>query len=218
MGPSYSHDQLLFPTRMRIDALFFGVMIAYVYHFHESVIGRLAGHRGLLAATGLAMVAPMAVVPVDHSIFVVSLGFAMLYVGYGCLLVAIVTTPLDHGWAGRWLQSAPARVLAFVGMFSYPIYLWHVEIGIALHRVLARWAAFVPEAIALRRACGMSAFIVLSVVVVVMGRLVERPALAMRDRLFPARVDRPAAARPHTLRPHVPSAGLGAPLATAPCT
>ena len=94
MGPGYSHDQLLFPTHLRIDALFFGVLIAYVYHFHESVIGRLAGHRSLLAATGLALVAPMAVVPVENSVFVGSLGFAMLYVGYGCLLVAIVTTPL----------------------------------------------------------------------------------------------------------------------------
>ena len=108
MGPSYSQTQVLFPTHLRIDALFFGVMIAYVYHFHESVIGRLAGHRGVLAATGLLLVAPMAMVPIDSSVFVGSLGFAMLYVGYGCLLVAIVTTPLDQGWAGRWLGGAPA--------------------------------------------------------------------------------------------------------------
>ena len=103
MHPSYSPGQLIFPTHLRIDALFFGVMIAYVYHFHVSVMGRLAGHRGLLAATGLALVAPMAMVPVDHSVFVGSLGFVMLYVGYGCLLVALVTAPLDHGWVGRWL-------------------------------------------------------------------------------------------------------------------
>ena len=216
--PSYSHDQLLFPTHLRIDALFFGVLIAYVYHFHESVIGRLAGHRGLLVATGLALVAPMAMVPVDHSVFVGSLGFAMLYVGYGCLLVAIVTTPLDYGRAGRWLQSAPARALAFVGMFSYPVYLWHIEVGIALNRVLARWVALGPDALALRWVSGMSAFVVLSVVMgVVMGRLVERPALAMRDRLFPARTDRLAATRPHTSGSLAPSVGIGAAPATAPC-
>jgi peptidoglycan/LPS O-acetylase OafA/YrhL len=218
MGPSYSQELLLSPTHLRIDALFFGVMIAYMYHFHEPVIGRLARHRGLLAATGLVLVAPMAMVPADHSAFVGSLGFAMLYVGYGCLLVAVVATPLDHGWAGRWLQSVPARLIAFIGMFSYPIYLWHIEVGIALNRVLARWVAFGPEAMALRWACGMSAFLVLSVVLgVVMGRLVERPALAMRDRLFPARADGPAAARPHTFRPHVSSVGTGATPATASC-
>ena len=82
-------------------------------------------------------------------------------------------------------------------MFSYPIYLWHIEVGIALNRLLARWVALGPEAMALRWACGMSAFLVLSVVIgVVMGRLVERPALAMRDRLFPAPADGPASAGP----------------------
>ena len=220
MGPSYSHDQVLFATHLRIDALFFGVMIAYLYHFHESIIGRLAGHRGLLATAGLALVAPMAMVPVDHSIFVGSLGFAMVYVGYGCLLVAIVATPVDHhGWAGRALRSRPARMLSFVGMFSYPIYLWHIEVGIALNRVLARWVALRPEALAMRWVCGMSAFVVLSVVIgVVMGRLIERPVLAMRDRIFPARVDRAAAVSPHPICPHVSSVGRGAPTATAPCT
>ena len=188
MRPSYAPEQLLFPTHLRIDALFFGVMIAYVYHFHESLIGRLAGHRGLLAATGLALIAPMAMVPDDHSVFVGSIGFAMLYVGYGCMLVAIVAAPLDDGWAGRLLGGAPAKVLAFVGMFSYPIYLWHIDVAIALNRVLTRWVALGPEATALRWACGMSAFLVLSVVLgVLMGHLVERPALAMRDRLFPPR-------------------------------
>lgn len=216
MRPSYTHDELLFPTHLRIDALFFGVMIAYVYHFHEPVIGWLAGHRGLLAASGLALVAPMALVPIEDSVFVGSLGFAMLYVGYGCLLVAIVTLPLDQGWAGRWLGSAPARVVAFVGVFSYPIYLWHIEVGIVLNRLLARWVALEPEGIAVRWACGMSAFIVLSVVMgTLMGRLVERPALALRDRLFPARAHVAIGGRPDVMRPRGPLAGLGAAAATA---
>ena len=78
------------PTHLRIDSLFWGVAIAYLYHYHRETIDRW--WAWLLLGMGCAG-PPMTVLEILTP-FVVTLGFTMLFVGYGCILIAIVrTTP-----------------------------------------------------------------------------------------------------------------------------
>ena len=114
---------VLTPTHLRIDSLSFGVLLAYVAHFFPATWDRFGRHRSLLLASGLALVAPMAVLTLGTDPIIFRAGFTSLYLGYGCLLIAAVHLP-DRLFAGRI-----ARAVARVGVASYSIYLWHLDGG-----------------------------------------------------------------------------------------
>src|SRR5262249_9079429 len=97
---------------------------------------------------------------------------------------------IGEGWLGKCLTSFPARAVAFVGYYSYSIYLWHFN---PLRFMTDQWVYD-------RLGTGLSgeprwlATTVISVaatvlVGVVMARLIEQPFLRLRERFFPARAE-----------------------------
>jgi peptidoglycan/LPS O-acetylase OafA/YrhL len=176
-----------YETHLRIDGLWLGVLVAYFHHLSPEVLAPLARHRLWLVVVGLGLVSPMGFVGLDHSPLVASLGLSAVYVGYAMILIAVVHTPLGEGLLGRALGSRPARWVGFIGFYSYPVYLWHVDL--AQTPVRAALAKGALRGLAPELAWGVSMGIYLLLAVgagVVLGRLVEAPALALRDRLFPA--------------------------------
>ena len=118
-------------------------------------------------------------------------GSMMLYVGYGCFLLATVYTPAGAGWLGKWFEGYTARTLAFTGFFSYPIYLWHLEFNYPLEILLRRFPLTnLPAEI---RWSGIFVLytVLATAIGVVFGLLLEKPSLALRDRLFPSRTAKP---------------------------
>jgi peptidoglycan/LPS O-acetylase OafA/YrhL len=81
-------------------------------------------------------------------------------------------------------------MIAWIGCYSYSIYLWHLDLGRAPIRWLVHHtflSAIPPE---LGWSIAMGLFVGLACLVgAVLGRLVEIPALTLRNRLFPARAD-----------------------------
>ena len=76
------------------------------------------------------------------------------------------------------------RLVAWVGLYSYGIYLWHISfmafVLTVIHRLPAR----------LGTALEVTAPILLGIALgVLTTKLVEFPALRLRDRLIPRRVD-----------------------------
>lgn len=181
-----------FATHLRLDALFFGVGLAYLSRFVPRAAALAASHRGALVLFGLALLAPYpALVRWDQgNLLVGTVGFAMLYVGYGCILFAAVHASANYGLLGRAVASMPARALtgalAFVGYFSYPIYLWHIDATRPAAALLRRglFAGLAPEA---RWALAFLLYVIVALVVgVAFAAVIDRPALALRERLFPA--------------------------------
>jgi peptidoglycan/LPS O-acetylase OafA/YrhL len=186
-GRSFSFYHHMYPTHLRIDSLFFGVLLAYLYHFKSERLAAVGAHRATLLITGIALVSPMMVASV-RSRFVWTFGFTFLYLGYACILLAMLYAPLGVGWLGRFCGSRLARILAFVGYFSYPVYLWHIDAARLPLEFLVHRGVLNGLPPALRWVAATGAFTVAAVAAgVVLGLLVERPALALRDRLFPAR-------------------------------
>jgi peptidoglycan/LPS O-acetylase OafA/YrhL len=165
----YDHDLHLFPTHLRLDGLMFGVLLSYLHTFHGETLAAWVRPRvGWLATAGIALVSPALVLVLEESWWVPTFGLTGLYLGFGLLLLAALFGP-----------PLPARPLAFVGFYSYPIYLWHMAVRDALGGALETLPPVVGAALYVGAAV---------VVGVVLGWLVERPFLALRERLAAAPV------------------------------
>jgi peptidoglycan/LPS O-acetylase OafA/YrhL len=176
------------PTHLRMDSLAFGVLLAYFYHLRPTILQRIAGFRWTLLLVGIALISPMGFLERPDHAFVWTVGYTLLYVGYGCILVAAVHTPVgpSGGLCGRFFASVPARLIATIGVFSYSIYLWHFDF---VHNTMEQTIApRIPLTGSAKWIAALIIYIAAAFVVgVVMGKLVEFPALAVRDKLFPAR-------------------------------
>jgi peptidoglycan/LPS O-acetylase OafA/YrhL len=197
--PGLRDDDLMFPSHLRVDGLFFGVGLAYLYHFHSERFW--AGARWWPAAllAGLALISPLAVV--FRTPLVCVWGFTTLYLGYGLIMLGMLwgyeTSPAFR----RVLDARGSRVVAYLGFYSYSVYLWHMDVP---HYPLA--VATLPSVRAfLGPAAPWVAMVTYLVAAlaggIVLGRAIEIPALAVRDRLFPRRaaaLEEPAGGRAST--------------------
>lgn len=178
--PSYSHRLHLFPTHLRLDSLFFGVLLSYYYHFRKSVfLNWFERHRLLLAGSALAALTPAFILPLGKNVFIHTLGLSLLYFGFGILLLLTLTSRAPGSRALHQMSVA----LASVGTHSYSIYLWHLPVQV--------WGMdFVFNALPLGRRT-LTAFVIYffgSIFIgIIMAILIELPVLKLRDRLFPSR-------------------------------
>ena len=98
----------------------------------------------------------------------------MFYVGSGMMLVGVLLSRVSD-WAGL-------RFLALLGAYSYSIYLWHMPVRVWGTRLLDLGGVD-QDWFALRAVGYLCGSITLGLV---MAKVVEVPALRLRNRLFPA--------------------------------
>lgn len=173
--PTFAYQVNLSPTHLRLDSLFMGVVLSYALHFHRDAFVRaVTPWRWPLIAAGLTLLAPAFAFPLETTPFIYTAGFTLFALG-GVMLVA-----------GTMLCSTPrtgvTSALASLGAQSYSIYLWHLPVmlwGIPL----AEQSAGFRFAFGIRATLSVVASIGVGVM---MAKLVERPALRLRDRWFPA--------------------------------
>jgi len=193
----YTNRACLFPTHLRIDALFFGVALAYFWHFYPLRFRAiLRPWRHWLLVAGTLLFLPAFVFPVESTPFLYTGGLTLFSLGGGALLVGLLLSSVP--------VNAVTRFLAFLGARSYSVYLWHLPVIVwgvpALEKFVGVRLPFGARAAVY--VAGSFAFGVL------MAKLVENPALALRDRLFPARGTEPPERVPDAAynlwaRPHV---------------
>jgi peptidoglycan/LPS O-acetylase OafA/YrhL len=178
-----TYNHYIFPSHLRIDALLFGVTLSYLFHFRKDVFGRVSNWRWLPLASGLAIL-PSVLYPQERY-FIHTVGFTLLYLGFGGLLLTVLRRP----WTPRGrLASLAMAQLAAMGSFSYSIYLWHAVIADWGRKAMRSLAAFDPRVLAWYDAANFYIYVAVSIAVgILMAKLVEMPTLAWRDRLFPSR-------------------------------
>lgn len=174
-------------TQFRVDSLFFGVLLAYWYHFRPDWLEKIGRHCWLLLLAALALVLPV------HAFEYyglkqqsVTIGFTLLYLASGCMLLSLIYTTAGRGLAGKLVNSPLARIVAWIGIYSYSIYLWHLAFRNILYQHCLILLAFVPPQ--LQWPLGMSVYIGGAVLFGYgAAKAVEMPGLKIRDRLFPRR-------------------------------
>jgi peptidoglycan/LPS O-acetylase OafA/YrhL len=173
-------------THHNLDSLAFGVLLAYAYHFRPHEFKRFSGRPLLLVPAGLSLIV-LGLTPRVHGSPAAGVVVPiLLYLGYGMILAAMIALPINHGAAEWFFRSMPARCLLFVGIYSYSVYLWHIDIAYRLVDVLIKAEILGGTNPSIRWAVLMSTYVAIAVGAgALFGRCIEMPALHLRDRLFP---------------------------------
>jgi len=159
-SPGGAGGSYFVPTHLRIDALFFGVLLCYYRQFQPQIFQWIArsnaGYFTILAGVCVVLMTPYT------SLFQRTVGFTVTLLASGCLLARVIDLR----------PNALVRQLARVGAYSYSIYLWHMPLSNILpHTGLISFLVYVGLSVA---------------VGIGMARLIEIPGLMLRDRWFPS--------------------------------
>lgn len=186
------------PTHLRADSLCFGVMLGYLYRYRRAVFDRVArfwplavvvAPLALLSSFSLGMPwpgYPPAPGEPPHSgnyVSAFTIGFTILYLGLGSLVIIAGAYP-QAGLRAPAVVRVPLRGIAFVGVYSYTIYLAQAILPkmpgwFAFARVFRRfWDSLWVDRILF--------FLVSLVLGVVISHVIERPMLELRDRWLPS--------------------------------
>jgi peptidoglycan/LPS O-acetylase OafA/YrhL len=177
----------LYATHLRFDGLLIGTLLAYWTHFEPEKIARFDRRPMSLLMGGVALALPALIFSPEASALMAGIGLTAMYAGFGMILVGWLRLGETGGWAKRMFATRAAALLGQVGFYSYSIYLWHVDLAQTPVKKLAAYAmaAQIPAPIVwivLMAVYVCAAFLVGSV----LARLLEIPALKLRDRLLPA--------------------------------
>jgi peptidoglycan/LPS O-acetylase OafA/YrhL len=165
-------------TQYRMDSLLIGVMLATIYWMKPEIWRSVAAKKRWLFGVVALLVAWIAFAT-PHIALDESIGYTLQAIGY-CALIVLV---LEHsgGWRSTWVY----RALAWLGVYSYGIYLWH-SLALAPGDYLIHKASAlgVPPLAAWPVVIGAQ-FAIAIVLGYLTTRAVEFPFLRLRDALFP---------------------------------
>ncbi|TWI81407.1 peptidoglycan/LPS O-acetylase OafA/YrhL [Lacibacter cauensis] len=163
-------------THLRIDALFFGVLLSYVSMYKPAVIKRFVSYKAIL-------------LPLFFFLLILSIYFGR------STKWGVVFLLLTNSWAFgyllitaihfNWGTSRFMRPIIVTGKYSYSIYLWHI--------VVKEWVVSKQTldyvGINLKWSNQQVLYILLSIVCgIAFSKLIEMPFIYLRDRYFPSQV------------------------------
>jgi len=163
-------------THVRMDALFFGVLLSYYWHnrWDEVFKAKLLAKRWLFAFAGLALLFPAIY---EHEAWFRIVGFNFTYLGAGYLLIFFLSFDRSPG-------SLCIRFMAWLGKHSYSVYLWHILAGSWLLPYVT--FKFKPLNILGWTTNLLIYYALCFGLGILTSWLIEFPILRVRDRLFPS--------------------------------
>jgi peptidoglycan/LPS O-acetylase OafA/YrhL len=170
---------LAYQTHSRMDSLLFGVCLSYFYYYRRATLDAFFTKWAFpLVVAGILCVS-WPVVTTQPSIFTVTFGFTLLFLGFGSLLMLTLRSPLVEAAQ----QTRPFRLLAYIGTHSYSIYLWHGLVAICIPALLSRLLGFSAPFLV-----ECSVYVAVSILLgILAANIIEIPMLKVRDALFPSR-------------------------------
>jgi peptidoglycan/LPS O-acetylase OafA/YrhL len=150
------------PTHLRIDSLLAGVSLGYFYHFERKSFRRVRPVWVWIGAS--VLIVPVILLSVRS--VVAASTYTLTSLAFCCAVIAMVERPSS--------ERVIPQALAFIGSYSYSIYLWHAAvISLIFGRLSPTLWLF-------------SAYVLCSIGLgIVMNKLIEKPALYLRDTIFP---------------------------------
>jgi peptidoglycan/LPS O-acetylase OafA/YrhL len=153
-----------FRTHLRMDALFAGVMLGYLYHLRRDQFRAMS--RWWVGPAGVFFLLPSLMVSIlsnRNDPFVFSVLCTFNLAGFALIVLWSVTR--------TYVRCGP---LEEIGRYSYSIYLWHVLVSALWHNWPATFLTFWADLVS-SLAVGVA-----------MALMVEAPTLHLRDKFFPS--------------------------------
>jgi len=167
------NHEAFFYTHLRIDGLFTGALLGYFWHFRPASIERFYTQKKLFGLLSILLIMPCFFFK-SGSMFMVTIGFNIMHVGFAFAILLLISTKGEKLLFGNLIFNKISSAIAFIGIYSYSIYLWHLPVQNLLLRFLTDLRI---EAIL---------YMVISVFTgIVTCLVIEKPMLRLRDKYFP---------------------------------
>jgi len=166
-------------TQYRMDSLLFGVILSVVHIYYKESFDRLASNR-LLLNISFAVLVLTIFFTVNNPYLDRSIGYLVQAIGFTLLIVQVVTSK------SILKKSIIYRFIAWIGIYSYGIYLWHsVSVGPSkkIQQILFNqgYNDLVILIIVMLFQLSLSLFLGY-----VTSTIIEWPSLRLRDRFYPS--------------------------------
>jgi len=185
---TWLHDR---ETFQHLDALFFGVFLSYMNinrtNRIKSVLLSTVGKWIFpLFAFGLILIGLLTFglskgQGINNGTIKSGLGYTILYIGYGCLLIAMLYYPKVKTLATTPVVSSLYKFIGWTGFHSYALYLWHYIIFMLVKKFMIHtplhgnenWPSFIIG------------FVASYFIAVITTHTVEKYFLSIRNRILP---------------------------------
>lgn len=174
----------LYATHLRFDGLLWGTLLAYCLHYRPHLLRWPLQHPGVALVAGIVLALPVVIATPEAGPWAAGEGLSLMYVGFALVVLAVI------GLERRGhplLRTRAAQRIALIGVFSYGIYLWHIDLAQTPCRKIGALLGGMLDSPSLVWAVSNGIYLAVAIGAgALLSRAIEFPALALRDRLFPA--------------------------------
>jgi peptidoglycan/LPS O-acetylase OafA/YrhL len=171
---SYPHRDEIFTftqTHLRSDGLIIGVLASYLYHYTD-FYNSLARWKTSLFFLALLLVLPGLYFE-GGSVFMNTIGLTAANLGFGILIALAAEGTNNNGVIKNKVAMLPFKLICFIGINSYSIYLWHLAAMDLANKITGPHNLF-----------HFYIFFLLSVTIgVVLSYSIEKPFLKLREMI-----------------------------------
>ena len=165
-------------TQYRIDSLLIGVILSAIYWMKPGIYHQIAKRKWLLIGS-VALLCAWLVLATSNIALDESIGYTIQALGFAALIVLVLE------YSGSLRTTWIYRGVAWVGLYSYGIYLWH-SLALAPGDMVIRKATALGLAPGVIWIVALTAQFVIAIVIgYVTTRAIEYPFLLIRNALFP---------------------------------
>jgi peptidoglycan/LPS O-acetylase OafA/YrhL len=172
----FSKDhEAFFYTHLRMDGLFTGALLGYLWHFRRDFIQSVYTKKKILSILIFFLLLPAFILKTNNT-FMLTFGFNLFHFGCALLILLLLESERDKSRERKSTVSKIKSSIGFIGIYSYSIYLWHLPV----QNILLR---YIPNMVV-----ESMIYIILSLAVGIgMSLLIEKPILKLRERFFPGK-------------------------------
>lgn len=159
-------------THLRADGIIVGILLGYLYHFTD-LTGALLKNKMALWVLSLLLIAPGAFFP-GGSFFMNTWGLTFANLGFGLLVLLSLNLENSLGNRFKKISTVPLKIMCFIGVNSYSIYLWHLNC-----------MGFIARLPINNELLKITANVVFSIFIgILMSYAIEKNALKLRDKIW----------------------------------